>query len=76
MSSFPEAFSAAAGFTPDALRYLLQGVLALVVLTWGAILVRGVIKRAASEEFPTEYFIQHAALLLIVIAAFVALSYG
>ena len=75
MSSFSEAFAAGAGFSPESLRYLYQGVLGIVVLAWGGMLVKGFIRKAHSDDNPSEYFIQHIAVLFVVIVAFIALSY-
>ena len=75
MSNFSSAFSDGAGFSPESLRYLYQGVLGIVVFIWAGFLVKGFIRKAASDEHPGEYFIQHVAVLFVVIIAFIALSY-
>jgi hypothetical protein len=75
MSIFTEAFSAGAGFSPESLRYLYQGMLGIVVFIWAGLLVKGFIQKAGGTENAPSYLIHHISTIFIVLVAFIAVSY-
>lgn len=75
MSTFTQAFSAGAGFSPEELRYLYQGMLGVVVFIWAGLLVKGFIQKAGSADNAPSYLIHHISTVLVVIVVFIAVSY-
>ena len=75
MSSFNDAFTAGAGFAPDALNHFYQGFLGVMVIIWAGFLIKGFIQKADNVSHAGTYLIHQFAMVCVVILVFCAVSY-
>ncbi len=75
MSTFTDAFSAGAGFSPENLNHFYQGFLGLMVIIWAGFLVKGFIQKAETVNNSGSYLIHQFSIVFVTVLVFCVVSY-